>query len=468
MNFGNRQTHITTISALLYYSLVFAQPAPIPISVTIHGDSIIATRSDLFFGMNYWQWCPSWGDLVSGTESQVKELRVKLLRFGGMQADLGYPDKLINGYLSKFYTYAKKIGAEPLLQVQIARQKTTEERVANALEMVRYFSTLCDLKYVSIGNEPDIYASNLASNAEYHAEHLDGYGIDQYCRDFNAVAAAIKKAYSAIKIIGLELSWNRDAWVPDFVKQCRDNIDLLSVHYYPFTAGQCTYDAVSSHYDEIADFYRTTRMLIDQNAPGKNIPLLIGETNITWDGDPNRSNFDASPGTFASALWFADYMGISSSQQDLFSIMPWGIREGWKLSFIASRRNPVFFVYKLFSENTGKHCIHCEKVNDWVRVYAYKDDSKTASVLAVNWDTANSYSAGFRFSGMLNESTLSCTLPPFSLSAMTVSSDRRDTSLYLYTKALAMHGPVSNANPKFKAQFKIKNKKAGVRIKPLR
>jgi hypothetical protein len=133
--------------------------------------------------------------------------------------------------------------------------------------------------------------------------------------------------------------------------------------------------------------------------------------------------------------------------------MPWGIREGWKLSFIASRRNPVFFVYKMFSENAGKHCIHCEKVNEKVRVYAYKDDNKKVNVLAVNWDTVNSYSAGFRFSGMLNGSNFSCTLPPFSLSAMTVSSDLRDTSRYLYTKNLAMHGPVSNTSPKFKAQF---------------
>ena len=455
------------IYMLVYYASVVAQSAPIPITVTIRGDSILSTRSDYFFGHNYWQWCPSWGDLVSGTESRVKELRVKLLRFGGMQADLGYPDKLINGYLSKFYTYSKKIGAEPLLQVQVAQQKTTAERVANALDMVRYFSTLCDLKYVSIGNEPDIYASNLALNAEYHAEHLEGYGIDQYCRDFNAVASAIKKAYPAIKIIGLELSWNRDAWVPEFVAQCRDNIDLLSVHYYPFTAGQCTYDAVSHHYDEIVDFYRTTRMLIDQNASGKNIPLLIGETNITWDGDPNKSNHDASPGTFAAALWFADYMGVSSSQKNLFSIMPWGIREGWKLSFIASRRNPVFFVYKMFSENAGKHCIHCEKVNEKVRVYAYKDGSKKVGVFAVNWDTANSYCTNIAFSGILNGSSYSSTMPPLSLSSITFSPDMLDTTIFLYTKSLAMRGPVSNTSPKYRAQFKRKKKRAGLRIRPL-
>jgi hypothetical protein len=448
---------ITTIS-------LFAEP--LPLTVTIR-DSVLSTRSEYFFGHNYWQWCPSWGDLVSGTESQVKELNVKFLRFGGMQADLGYPDKLINGYLSKFYSYAKKIGAEPLLQVQVARQKTTEERVANALAMAGYFSTQYDLKYVSIGNEPDIYASNLAPNAEYHAEHLDGYGVNDYCADFKTVATALRKAHPGLIITGLELSWNRDEWVPEFVARCRDQIDMLSVHYYPLTAGQCTYEIVSRQFDDIANFYRSTRGLIDKNAGGKVIPLVIGETNITWDGDPNKSILDASPGTFAAALWFADYAGVSSAQPNLFSIMPWGIREGWKLSFIASRRNPVYFVYKMFSDMAGKHCIHCEKVNEKVRVYAYKDDMKNVSVFTVNWDTTNSYSATIGFSGILNGTSYSCTIPPFSLSAMTVSSDLRDTSLYLYTKSLAMHGPVSNTSPKFKAQFKEKTKRAGLKIRPL-
>ena len=453
---------------LLLCAVVFSQQNPLPLTVAINGDSVLSTRSDYFFGHNYWQWCPSWGDLVSGTESQVKELNVKFLRLGGMQADLGYPDKLINGYLSKFYSYARKIGAEPLLQVQVARQKTIDERVANALDMVRYFSTLCDLKYVSIGNEPDIYVSNLASNTEYHAEYLENYGINDYCKDFNAIAAALRKAHPGLIVTGLELSWNREEWVPEFVAQCRDRVDMLSVHYYPLTAGQCTYETVSRQFDDIADFYRSTRSLIDKNAGGKTIPLVIGETNMTWDGDPNKSIHDASPGTFAAALWFADYAGISSAQPNLFSVMPWGIREGWKLSFIASRRNPVYFVYKMFSENAGKYCIHCEKVNEKVRVYAYKDDTKKVSVLAVNWDTTNSYCAKIVFSGILNGSTCTCTLPPFSLSAIKFSPDMKDTSVYLYTKNLAMSGPVPNTSPKFKAQFRKKRKRAGLLIRPLR
>jgi hypothetical protein len=459
--------HITTILTIAIPFSCFGEPSPIPLSLTIRGDTALSTLSPRFFGHNYWQWCPSWGDLVSGTESQVRELGVKFLRFGGMQADLGYPDKVINGYLSKFYSYAKKIGAEPLLQVQIARHKSTEERAANALDMIRYFSTLCTLKYVSIGNEPDIYASNLATNAEYRAEHLESYGIDQYCKDFNAVASAIKKTYPAIKIIGLELSWNRDAWVPEFVAKCRDHIDMLSVHYYPFTAGRCTYETVSRQYGDIVDFYRSTCALIDQNAAGKKIPLVIGETNITWDGDPNKSILDASPGTFAAALWFADYVGVSSSQKDLYSIMPWGIREGWKLSFISSRKNPVYFVYKMFSDNALAQCIHCEQVNDKVRVFAYKDDKKKVGILAVNWDSTNSYSAKFAFSGILNSSTYSCILPPFSLSAISFSPDMKDTSIYLYTKNLAMQGPVPHTSKKYWEQFKKKKKGRGLRVKPL-
>lgn len=427
----------------------------------------MSSLSGCFFGHNYWQWCPSWGDLVSGTESQVRELNIALLRFGGMQADLGHPDKLINGYMAKFNRYAQKIGAQPLLQVQIAGQKTTDERIAIALDMISYFKTIGGLKHVSIGNEPDIYASNLATNPEYRAGHCADYGVADYCRDFNAVASAIKKQFPDIIITGLEHSWNRDGWVPDFVAKCKDNMDMISIHYYPLTAGQCTYERVRRQYDEIVDFYRQTRLLIDKNAQGKTLPLVIGETNITWDGDPKKSIHDASPGTFAAGLWFADFIGVSSSQNGLFSIMPWGIREGWKLGFIASRKNPIFFTYKLFSDYIKPICVHCEKVNDHVRVYAYKDSADNVSIFTVNWDTTNNYRVRFAFSGILNDSNHTVALPPFSLSCTTISQDMKNIATYLYTKRCAVGGPLPHTSPRFKGLFKKKKKNRFFRVKPL-
>jgi hypothetical protein len=92
---------------------------------------------------------------------------------------------------------------------------------------------------------------------------------------------------------------------------------------------------------------------------------------------------------------------------------------------------------------------------------------KKVSVLTVNWDTTNSYCAKIAFSGILNGSTYTCTLPPFSLSAIKFSPDMMDTSVYLYTKNLAMFGPVPNTSPKFTAQFKKKKKRVGLRIRPL-
>jgi hypothetical protein len=121
----------------------------------------------------------------------------------------------------------------------------------------------------------------------------------------------------------------------------------------------------------------------------------------------------------------------------------------------------------MFSEKAGKYCIHCEKVNEKVRVYAYKDELKKVSVLAVNWDTTNSYCAKIVFSGILKGSSYSCTMPPFSLSSITFSPDMKDTAIFLYTKNLAMFGPVPNTSPKFKAQFKKKKKRVGLRIRPL-
>lgn len=437
------------------------------VTVTIRGDSVLNAVSPLFFGHNYWQWCPSWGDLVSGTESKVKMLNVRFLRFGGMQADLEYPDRVGKGTLSRFMAYCKKINAKPLLQVQIARFKNQKEKIDNAIEMVGQVKSMASLTYVSIGNEPDIYSSNLATNEEYHAAYLSGYKLSDYCADFNAVAGALKNAYPDLKIIGLELSWNYDGWIPEFVASCKEAVDMVSVHYYPFTAGQCTFETVRGQYEEFRDFYLRIRKLIDKNAGGKELPLIIGETNITWDGDPKKNGHDASPGTFAAGLWFADYAGVSSSVRNLVSIMPWGIREGWMLGFLTGQERPVYHAYKMFSDHIKADCIYAGKINSFVNAYAYKDSVNDVSLFAVNWDTADCITARFAFSGVLRDSAYTCTLPPFSLTCMTFSADFKEKKMFIYTKRLQDKGPITESDSRFKSQFE-KKRGGFFKIRPLR
>jgi hypothetical protein len=233
------------------------------LEIKISGDSVISTISDHFFGMNYWMWCNSWGNKIEGTAQKISELNVNLLRFGGIAADVGYPDPVTNGIISDFHSYCKRIGAEPMFQLQIAKFSKIDDKVNTALSMLKYYKKIYNLSFVSVGNEPDIYAGNLAANSDYRAEYLSEYKLQNYCDDFNKVSSEVKKVYPDLKIIGLELSYNYDVWIPGFLSSCKDNLDILSVHYYPFSPGQCNFSLVSNQYEGIYDFYTHIRSLID-------------------------------------------------------------------------------------------------------------------------------------------------------------------------------------------------------------
>jgi hypothetical protein len=331
--------------------------------------------------------------------------------------------------------------------------------VDNAVEMVKYFRKIHPLTYVSIGNEPDIYVSTIAPNLEYKAEHLEDYTLENYCNAFNAVAGRLRKDFPDLNITGLELSWNYDNWIPGFVKNCRGNFDMISAHYYPFPPGQCTFSKASTQFTDLIFFYKHIRELIDTNAEGINIPLTIGETSITYDGDPKKCNLDASPGTFAAALWFADFLGVSSAQKNLFSVMPWSIKEDWMLGFLSPQKRPVYYVYQMFSNYMKKRCIHMENYNDKVRIYGYKDDNNALSFFAVNWDTLSAYKAVFKHADITNIDSYDCILPPYSLTCITMEPDMKNARQYIFTERLAAKGYIGDTDKKFRKQFVPKKQK---------
>lgn len=418
-----------------------------PITVNVDGSTVINTLSEQFFGHNYWMWCPTWGAQMGGTEELISDLDLGLLRFGGISVDLGYPDPVTESVLADFASYCSAVGAQPLLQLQIGKYTTTEERVANAVAMLSYFRTQSSVRYVSIGNEPDIYPENQGTNPDYGAQHLQEYTLDDYCSDFNAIAAEIRKIDPEIKIIGLELSHKYSEWIPEFVTRCRENVDIISVHYYPYAATGCRYRNAYNQSNKTGSFYSSVRDLIDRNADGKEIPMLVGETNISWDGDPANSVYDASPGTFNAALWFGEFVGISTAQRNLLSIMPWSIREGWTLGFLDGSREPkpVYHVYKMFAENAKKHLIHKENVNTHVRVFAYKDDEGNASLYTINWDTTSSYELTFNFSGVADNTAFSYTVPAHSLSCLTFSAVSGSWKTTEYTSEMGSDPPATSA-----------------------
>lgn len=405
-----------------------------PVTIGVDENNVINTIPKTMFGFNYWMWVPTYGEMTNGTEKLIAPLKVKLLRFGGINNDVDRPDPVDEEAINKFIDYCLAVGAEPVLQVPVARYKENEERLERAFQMIETVMKKTKLKYVSIGNEPDIYAQTLAADNNFNVPYLKGYGIDDYIKDFNTMAGAIKEKYRDIKIIGLDLSYKRE-WIPKFVKNCRDRLDYLSVHYYPFNASQSTYVNVKNNFKQTEDFYREIIQKIKNNAGEKLIPLIIGETNVSWEGNPEHANKDASLGTFSAGLWFADMIGISSEYKEIYSIMPWSIREGWMNGFLDADKNPrpVYYVYKMFSSMDLSQLILSKKVNDNLRIYGYTNRNKDIILYLVNWDKKNPQSIHFEFTGSSKNSELDYECGAWSLTCLRIRNGALK-QVYVYSE----------------------------------
>ena len=113
-------------------------------------------RATSGMGVSYWQWSPTWGNLIAGTETQIAALKPMVIRIGGFNNDANTPDSFDNAQMDKAVAYARAIGAEPILQVPLlaADSKGATATPENAAAMVTYANVTAKygIKYFSIGN----------------------------------------------------------------------------------------------------------------------------------------------------------------------------------------------------------------------------------------------------------------------------------------------------------------------------
>jgi hypothetical protein len=71
------------------------------------------------WSVNYWNWMPTYGDDVSGTETPIAALKTSVLRVGGYNNDANTADRFDPAALDRAVAYARAVGAEPLLQASV-------------------------------------------------------------------------------------------------------------------------------------------------------------------------------------------------------------------------------------------------------------------------------------------------------------------------------------------------------------
>jgi Glycosyl hydrolases family 39 len=396
-------------------------------------------RAAFAFGQNYWNWEPTWGDALAGTEDTIKPLRVNLLRAGGNNNETQMPSPFTNAALDTFVAYSRAVGAEPYLQVPILQDTAGKPATAQtAADMVTYANKTKQygIKYWSIGNEPDLYptATGFPLFASYTAA--------DYCAAFSAYATAMKAVDPTIKILGPELSYKYtpgNDWLTPFLDGCKDKVDIVSVHRYPLDPSKTTKEAAFAD----ASAFRTLLAALRKNLDDHGLqatPLAITEANITWDGDPAKSTLPASPGTFAAGLWTADTTGVAL-EEGLWTQAFWHIADsadGWKLAFLqGGKPAPAYHAVAMFTQHFGGTILRTSGAPDGVSVYASQDDkAATTAVMVIN-KTESAAKLTLTFDKLAAQEL---TVESESQTALVIPNGGGAAQVFRYTQTLAAAG----------------------------
>ncbi len=246
---------------------------------------------------------PAFGDDVTGTDTLTAALKPTLMRVGGYNNDANTQSPFDDAAFDTAVAYARAIGAEPIIQVPLlADTGGKPPTAATAAAMVTYANVTKSygLKYFSIGNEPDLYASQgLVADPTQPA--IPGYTPAAYCATARAYVTAMKAVDPTIKIVGPDLSWKYIAgsgandWLTPILTSCGDLFDIVAIHRYPFEAAQATLAAAAADAASFRNVMTSVRGILQATGQGAK-PLALTEMNIVYDATVLRARSVAGDG----------------------------------------------------------------------------------------------------------------------------------------------------------------------------
>jgi hypothetical protein len=369
-----------------------------PVTVTpVTISTATRTPRTTTWSVNYWTWTPTYGNDLPGTESLVSAIAPTYMRVGGYNNDANSPDPFDDAQLDAMVTYARAVGAEPILQVPLlADTAGNPPTAATAAAMVEYANVTqrYGLKYFSIGNEPDIY--DTPGQPSWPA--MIGYTTDDYCAAVTADVTAMKAVDPTIKIVGPDLAYKYQQgnpgndWLTQILQTCGEEFDVISIHRYPFEAAAATLPSVAADPVAFRQVMTSVYGILQTTGQGAK-PLALTEMNVVYDA--TGCVLEGSPGTVGSALWMADILG-SAIGLELWTSAVWDISDdnAYSLGLIGLPPGhvprPEYYAYALYAGHFGPTVLPTlSGFPSGVSAYASRDAADDATeVIVINWNTA--------------------------------------------------------------------------------
>ncbi len=356
-------------------------PTPLPNVLYVNAGPSLGEVSPLVYGVNHGPWAFMDEKLLSQATEQA---RITFVRFPG--GNWGDENDLQPWQVDTFIALCRQLGAEPQISVRL-RGGTPEA----AADLVRYTNIEkgYNVRYWSIGNEPELYHSK---------KGFAGYDTTRLNREWRAIAEAMQAVDPNVILIGPEVTQfignpagnpkdeNGLDWMQAFLQTNGDLVDIVSIHRYPFpqsmSSGTASPETLLTNPAEWDTIIPALRAMI-QETTGRDLPVAVTEVNSYWT---NAIGGETTPDSFFSALWWADALGHLIEQDveivAFFSLQSNPSLGGYGL-FARREARPSFSVYRLYRE-FGEQRLATKNPDPNLSFYAARRADGALSLLLIN------------------------------------------------------------------------------------
>ncbi len=252
----------------------------------------------------------------------------------------------------EFIQFARRVGAEPSITVNVEGRGATAEEAA---DWVEYCNGDVHSKYGSMraanGSPEPFHVHYWEIGNEIWGDWVRGHSDARtYAKNLNRYVEKMRAVDPSIQIIATgdnNLSWNETV-----LKTAGKNIDYLSVHHY-YGPAEMKGDAKNLrarplHY---AQFYLRMKQMFQELVPGHKIKLAINEWNTALPLPAQHS--------MQSALYAARLMNVFERSGDVVQMSAVSdMVNGWTGGIIQASRHavyvtPTYLVNQLYASHLG-------------------------------------------------------------------------------------------------------------------
>lgn len=279
---------------------------------------------------------PSTG-IIAACPTKITSLYTTLIRYGGAMNDVNMPTR--EQFINEIDAI-RSLGAEPIIQIPYGDGNYT---ATDAYNLMYYINVTRGkkIKYVEIGNEPDLYIDYPTSN-QLRADFIANY--------FRPIATQVKLADNSVKIIGPSnasynatvygflLNSTNSAWIGGLDANSNYYLDIVDFHYYPYSGTQTVGNVQGNPMTTLDGYLSGLVSLMNTVNAGRGGSLLqysISEININYKNPSTNGVANYGANGFIAGQWMAEcYSVILSNGQDASStnskvafVTPWSFHE---------------------------------------------------------------------------------------------------------------------------------------------